>query len=459
MDNGNGAVTHGVHLRQAAGLGLGGHQVDVAAGVDAGSQAQVEGDLSSALLGILSSQILEEGLVLSLAGAQDQQLALLFPQQTAGDVAQQIQALVAGQTGDHDHQGDVGIDGQTDFFLQGSLTGGLADLEGVLVEVSGQSCVGLGVEGVGVNAVGDAGELPCCVGQDAVQTVSVVGVHQLTSIGLGNGGDQVSGLNGALHDVDGAAHIQDRAVLPGQIQAVVEEAGAGPALVLDVVNGVHAASAGEHITVDALQVGGDQSSLPVIALNDVGNVVLDGHCIQAGTGEESETLAVVHVAVDSAGTACEVVLVVDEVNGNIGTVSQLQQVSGLLTPAQSDLEGSDVFDRILVGSVLDLLVVGEEQRDLIALDAGQCGRQCLHDVAQTAGLGVGCAFGSNYCNFHTVLPLLTTKGFSGVPQILVPGWTVTFLSRMTYFSSAPAPMTASFMMTQLSTSAPSPTVT
>ena len=38
VDHGNGAVTHGVHLAQAAGLGLGGHQVDVAAGVDPGGQ-------------------------------------------------------------------------------------------------------------------------------------------------------------------------------------------------------------------------------------------------------------------------------------------------------------------------------------------------------------------------------------------------------------------------------------
>ena len=38
VDNRNGAVTHGVHLAQAAGLGLGGHQIDVAAGVDAVSQ-------------------------------------------------------------------------------------------------------------------------------------------------------------------------------------------------------------------------------------------------------------------------------------------------------------------------------------------------------------------------------------------------------------------------------------
>ncbi len=50
VDHRNGAIAHGVHLAQAAGLTLGGHQIDVAAGVNPGSQTQIEGDLCSHLI-------------------------------------------------------------------------------------------------------------------------------------------------------------------------------------------------------------------------------------------------------------------------------------------------------------------------------------------------------------------------------------------------------------------------
>ena len=97
MDHGHSAVAHGVHLAQAAGLGLAGHQIDVAAGINAGCQAQIEGDLRRHAVREFGSQLREEFLKLLFAGAQDQQLAIFLPQQLAGAVAQQIQALVTGQ--------------------------------------------------------------------------------------------------------------------------------------------------------------------------------------------------------------------------------------------------------------------------------------------------------------------------------------------------------------------------
>ena len=415
MDHGNGAITHGVHLAQAAGLGLGGHQVDVAAGVDPGSQTQIEHDLGGALLGIFRGQILEEGLVLGLAGTQDQQLAVLLPQQAAGDVAQQIQTLVAGQAGYHDHQGYIGLDRQAHFLLQGSLTFSLADIEGIRIEVRGQGGVGLGIEGTHVNTVGDAGELPGGARQDAVQAVGVVGVHQLPGIGLGNGGDQIGTLNGALHHVDAAAHIQGAPVLPGQTQHIIEEGAVCPALILDVVDGIHTAGLRKVIPVDTLQIHGDQGRLPIIALDHIGDVVQNGHGIQTGPGEVGVTLAVIHVAVDGAGTAAEVILIIDKVDLNaVGAVCQLHQTGILLTPAQSHPVLGNQFHRVLFTG-LDLVVVGQEQRDLIALDALKCGRQRLHYVAQTAGLGVGRTLGCTDRDSHTTSPRLTMMGFLAVP--------------------------------------------
>ena len=99
VNNGYRAVTHSVHLAQTTGLGLGGHQVHICACVDAGCQIQLEHDLCADLVGEFLLQILEELLVLHFTGTQDQQLAILFPQQLTGDVYQQIQTLVTGKTG------------------------------------------------------------------------------------------------------------------------------------------------------------------------------------------------------------------------------------------------------------------------------------------------------------------------------------------------------------------------
>ena len=83
----------------------------------------------------------------------------------------------------------------------------------------------------------------------------------------------------------------------------------------------------------------------------------------------------------------------------------------------------------------------------------------LHHVTQTAGLGVGCALGGQDGNSHTVSPLLTITGLLGLPISWVPGRTVTFLSRITYLSFAPSPMTVSFITMQSSISASSQRVT
>ena len=80
------------------------------------------------------------------------------------------------------------------------------------------------------------------------------------------------------------------------------------------MDGVHAAGVSEGVTVDGLQVGGNQSGLPVVALDHVGDIIQNGHGIQTGAGEVSETLTVVGIAVDGAVTAAEVVQIVHKVD-------------------------------------------------------------------------------------------------------------------------------------------------
>ena len=56
---------------------------------------------------------------------------------------------------------------------------------------------------------------------------------------------QVSSLDGALHHVHGVVHLQHTPVLPGQAQHIIEEITVGPALILDIVDGVHDLGVGE----------------------------------------------------------------------------------------------------------------------------------------------------------------------------------------------------------------------
>ena len=71
-------IAHGIHLAQSAGLGFGGHQVDVTAGIDSGGQTQIEGDFCGYPVWIFAGQLPEKVLKLRFASTQDQQLAVFF---------------------------------------------------------------------------------------------------------------------------------------------------------------------------------------------------------------------------------------------------------------------------------------------------------------------------------------------------------------------------------------------
>ena len=264
--------------------------------------------------------------------------------------------------------------------------------------------------------------------------MGIVGVHELPCVGLGHGGHQVRGLNGALHHVYGAVHVHAAPILPGQVQNVVEEVGVGPALILDVVDGVHAAGIFQGgVPVAGLEIHGDHAGLPVVALDHIRGEFQGDHGIQAGLGEVGEALAVIHVAVDGPGAGAEIIVVVDEIDLEApGAVRELPQAGVLLTPAHLHPELGHLL-RFIGGIALDLVVVRQEQPDLIALDAAQGRGQSLHHVPKAAGLGVRGRFRSADDDFHTVSPRLMTMGLVRVPMSLAPGRTVTFLSRITFF--------------------------
>ena len=156
--NGDGAITAGYHLSQAAGFGAGRHQEDIGTGINALSQLSVKANVHTNAAGVAGAQLVEEVLILGLAGAEDDQLDALL-QQTLGDGLNQVNALVANQTGDHGHD-RAAVLMQAELVLQGSFAGGLAILEGVGIVVLDDVGVGGGVKDIHVDAVQVAGKLP-----------------------------------------------------------------------------------------------------------------------------------------------------------------------------------------------------------------------------------------------------------------------------------------------------------
>ena len=157
------------------------------------------------------------------------------------------------------------------------------------------------------------------------------------------------------------------------------------------MNGIHTPGIGEGGTVEGLQIGGHQSGLPVVALDHVGKEADRGQSVQTGAGEKGEALAVIQVAVDGTGSGAKIVFAVQKVDLNaVGAVHQLHNTAVLAAPAQGNGEGGDGL-YFVGGVLLDLLVIGKDQNHLVARDPGQRGGESLHHVAQSPGLGVGCA--------------------------------------------------------------------
>jgi hypothetical protein len=71
---------------------------------------------------------------------------------------------------------------------------------------------------------------------------------------------------------------------------------------------------------------------------------------------------------------------------------QLHNAGVLLPPAKAGVELGHHF-HLDFGVVLDFIVVGQDQHDLVVGDPGQGRGQSLHHIAQTAGFYIRCALG------------------------------------------------------------------
>ena len=398
--NGQGAVAHGDDLRQAAGLKLRGHQEHVGSSIHALRQRRIELDACGHGAGVLILEVAQAVLVVAVAGAQHRHLHAAG-QDAVERVHDQVHALLARQTRDHDHKRTVVANLEPQLFLQLGLAHSLARtvLDGV---VGSNALVGRRVKARDVDAIQNALQRIGTLAKNAVQALTKFGRLDLVGIGRAYRSDGVGIAQGAQHVVDAAGvatQLRGGRRNMRHTQDILHHGVAKLTLERHVVDREHGLDAviQRQTLVELSQKHGSQRRLPVVAVQDVahkaGRQVLQA--LGDGLGEERKALAVVKEAVRIV--ARKVALVVHEHIGD-AVALELLQPAVLVAPAQAHVKVGKVLHPRLV-LVLDGGVLGHHQDDLGA-GAHECRRQRARHVAQTTGFHKRCALGRGKHDLH-----------------------------------------------------------
>ena len=380
-DDGHRAIAHGDHLAQAAGLTLGGHQEQVRAGIDGHGQLLVIVQPHRHPAAVLLGGPVEELLVLPVTLAQHHQLNGEL-HHIMKHLTNQVQSLVGHQPAHHGHDGGVGLLPQAQHPLKHRLV--LVLPAHILCRIVHRDAqVGLRIVELHVDAVEHTGELVVALIDDPLQVVGKIGHLQLVGVGGGHGGDGVGAEDGALEEVHVAVH-QQRAVLgPAGVQAeqVAQDVRVEAALILDVMNGQHRADAPVAVLPHAvvLQVDGHQGGLPVVAMDDLRPELQMPQHPHHSPGEESEPLAVVHVAVELR--PAEVLLVVQEIPGHPVPL-QGEEAAVAVPPGQVHVVVA-LKIQLVPEALLDLLVQRQHHGHVRARRR-QCRRQRPGHIRQSS---------------------------------------------------------------------------
>ena len=396
-DDGRRAVAAGHHLCQAAGLALGRHDEHVCTGVDLLRQGGLKADVGAHAARVTGAQVREEGLVLVLTAAQNDQLDTAV-HQTVGNALHQVKALHADHAADHGKDG-AAVLVQAKLVLQGLLALCLALFKVGDIVVEGDLGVGGGVVGLHINAVQDAAELILLFPQQGIQTVAEPGVQDLLCVGGADGGDLIRRLKGTLHKVGAAIVFHNVLVTVADAAGILQDIGAVLALICDVVDGEDGLDPVELIqmAVVQVQVNGNQCGLPVVAVDDIGGEVDVEQGLQHSAGEEGEALAVIVEAVQAA--ALEVILVVQEVVGHAVDLS-LEQAAVLAAPAHGHRVVGDILQLV---AHFQVAVQRHDDAGIHAVLDQSLGQGACH-IGQTAGLGKGGRFRSGIQDLHSISP-------------------------------------------------------
>ncbi|GAF25103.1 SAM-dependent methyltransferases [Moorella thermoacetica Y72] len=387
-DHRDGTIAQADHLPQAAGLEPGGHQEDIAPGVDMLGQDRVKADFHGHFIAIFYLISGEKLLVVVLAAAQEDELQVLL-HQWVQDCGQEVETFLAHQAGDQAQDGDV-PDGQFHLPLQGRLVFPfLLQVIGVVIDC--QAPVGGRVELLIVDAVQDAPQVGCPFTEQAVQALPVLRRLDFQGVFLADGVHQVGVQDPGLHIADLPVKLQafrDKEFL-AEGHGLEDVAGKGT-LVLQVMDGIDGCRlpVKRVVLVLYLEEQGYGTGLPVVTMDDIRLKLQPGQHGQHGFAEEIEPCGVIAVTIHAI--TVEKLVVVDQVYRDPGFPGQF--------PLANDgcLQAAVHLYRQIgeVVNLLDLAVTGHGYPDLVALGRQGFGQATGH-ISQAAGFGQGCNLGRN----------------------------------------------------------------
>ena len=153
------------------------------------------------------------------------------------------------------------------------------------------------------------------------------------------------------------------------------------------MNGEDARDAGERgiLVIQGLQQYGNQRSLPVVAVKNVGNAE-DLGGLQYGAREQREALGIVVIVAQRGAVesiAVEVRGIVDEIELHSSTHTAVDYGTEAIPVIEGNRNAGDDLARTIEPG---LLVTRKKDGHLLS-QVGECGRQGANHVRQPAGLG------------------------------------------------------------------------
>ena len=356
------------------------------------------------------AKFIEEVFVLSLAGAENNQLNALL-NQAFRNAANKVNALMADQAGNHSHD-RASVLVQTELILKGCLAGCFALLERVDVIVFDNVRVSSRIIDIHVNAVEDAAQLILLLAQQSIQAMAEPRVKDFPRIGGADRGDLVGSLNGALHKVGTAVIFHDMRITLADTAGIFKDFQTVLALVGNIVDREHRLDTVELIqmAVIEIEINRGQCRLPVIAVDNIRFKIGVEQHLKDCAGEEGEALTVIVETVKAA--ALEIVFVVDKVEGDAIAFS-LEQSAVLAAPANGNAEIGDIGQGI---AELKIPVKRQNHTAVNTVTHQSLGQSAGH-IGQTAGFGKRCSLAGSIKNFHVYL-LKTVPDKAPVPNSL-----------------------------------------
>ena len=396
-------VAHGDHLRKSAGLGAGGHQEEVAAGIDAVGQGLIVTDIGAKTAFIAVFRIAEEIFILPVAAAQDHQLAARLHHNIQA-LADEVNALVAHQTAHHGDKRHIALHLQAQFLLQSLFAAGLAP--GILYAVMcRQDRIRGRIKDGKIYAVYYAAEFFPAALYHGLHALGISAQVELAGIGGTDGSNGIGAQHSPLHEIQAPIHLQCAALIPAPMQAkeVIHRFRAEFALIFYVVDGEHRADAAQGVPPAGkiLPVYRHQRRLPVVAVDHIRHLIQQGQQFHHGPGKESEALPVVLFAVQPAPG--KVVLVIHKIPGH-APVLQGKQTAVFVPPGQVyiDISAKGHLVPPLAGNGI---IQRQDHRHMLS-PGRQRHRQAAGNIRKTTGFTEGGGLPRYIQNIHLIPPSL-----------------------------------------------------